>query len=704
MEKQQGARVEKIRPAKACNTCRRKKVKCDGKRPTCSSCIIFKLPCGFEDTGTKTSRPSREYVEDLEQRVKRMDDELQRLRQNEKSPQQSGHYITLHQPTTDRPENAVPDHFETRKRGECTFPPGNEPSQAGLDTSDQPSYVLRTQDGKMRFFGASSGFGVHRNQASRTPKGNQSKLDREHAARYNATQWPLTNWIPRILQDTFDHRAAQPLPSKDDTMSLVSEFLSSFNRTIPLVDEISLMRLVERQFSWNPDDSPSSWILLNVVMAFSYRERAQEPTDVSNNWQKSLGHVKNAMNVVVDLFMRNADLSAVQGLLGLAIYFQGTPNAQALFMFAASAMRLAHSIGLHRNTTSGFTLAEIEERRRTFWISFILDADISLRVGRPPAQDMDDYNTPLPAESPHDGRGIISINGTSINFFRQLAQFATVQRLIYRHLQTSAVIQQPKEVAFKSAKACEEALLQWKTPILDIFEPEKIFNSEPNNSREHILRLNLAYHCCYANLRQMPLVTSSVNDSSNESQSEVDKGVAELCVRSFDSARSALSLLPYVRLLASDYRWNVLYFFATAAVALSSEIHTHPTHRNSHRDLSMIGEATKFLANVSFEEPGTFVDFILSVCSDLERSARYAIHQSQHDAIDPEATDLNENASNEDSAMPGQQQPTVYPDQSVFSEVDLLTDNNPELFNAQWSVPPFWNLQDMFIGMPSSSN
>lgn len=150
---------------------------------------------------------------------------------------------------------------------------------------------------------------------------------------------------------------------------------------------------------------------------------------------------------------------------------------------------------------------------------------------------------------------------------------------------------------------------------------------------------------------------------------------------------------------------NVLYFFATAAVALSSEIHTHPAHRDSHRDLSMISEATKFLANVSCEEPGTFVDFILSVCSDLERSARYAIHQSQNDAIDPEATNLNENASNADSTMPEQQQqPSVYPDQSVFSEAGFLTDTNPELFNAQWSAPPFWNLQDMFIGMPSSSN
>lgn len=103
------------------------------------------------------------------------------------------------------------------------------------------------------------------------------------------------------------------------------------------------------------------------------------------------------------LFLRNADLPAVQGLLGLAICVQGTPNAQALIMLAASAMRLSHSIRLHRNTTSGFTKSQIEERRRTFWIPFILDADISLRVGRPPVQDMDDYNTPLPAVSTPDG-------------------------------------------------------------------------------------------------------------------------------------------------------------------------------------------------------------------------------------------------------------------------------------------------------------
>lgn len=379
---------------------------------------------------------------------------------------------------------------------------------------------------------------------------------REYGARRSAFKWPLTNWIPRVLQGNFEHRTTQALPSREETFALVDDFLTNFNHIIPLVDDVSFGRLVERHYSWNPDDSPSSWILLNIVLAFSYRERANASSDPSAEWQKSLGHVRNAFNVLVDIFLRNADLASVQGLLGLALYFQGTPNAQAQYMLAASAMRLSHSIGLHRNVLSGFTPAEIEERRRTFWISFILDAEISLRVGRPPAQDMKDYNTPLPAQSPHDGRGIVSINGVSVSFFRLLAEFATIQRSVYRCIQSAAMSQQPKEMIMKSAEACEKALLSWRGSIPDSFHPDKIRPSEPNHFNHHFLRLHLAYHSCYANLSQLSILTSSLPiGDSQETSTEIGQGIRELCLRAIDSARSAVRLLPYVRSLGSNYRW-----------------------------------------------------------------------------------------------------------------------------------------------------
>lgn len=338
-------------------------------------------------------------------------------------------------------------------------------------------------------------------------------------------------------------------------MALVTHFLNTSNQTIPLVDDTTLIRLAERQFSWNPDESPSSWILINVAIAFAYKERAQTSTEASSDWKKSLGHIKNAMNVVVDLFLHNADLPAVQGLLGLALYFQGTPNAQALFMFAASGLRLSHSIGLHRNTISGFSQSEVEERRRTFWVAFILDADISLRVGRPPVQDMEDYNTPLPAESPQDGKGVVSIDGVLVNCLRLFAQFALVQRRNYRLLQTITISRRPGHTAIKSAKAYEKALLDWKSSTPDIFGSQHLFTAEPHHSRHHLLRLQLAYYSCYANLSRMLLFISSGNHQPEDSDPEIEKETNALCLRSFDSARSALALLPYIRFLGPNYRW-----------------------------------------------------------------------------------------------------------------------------------------------------
>lgn len=489
----------------------------------------------------------------------------------------------------------------------------------------------------------------------------------------------------------------------------MAEFRTTFNQAIPLVGDTSLTQLTERQFSWNPDESPSSWVLINVVLAFSYRGRAQSSTHESSDyWRMSLGHIKNALNVLVDLFLRNADLTAVQGLLGLALYFQGTPNAQALFMLAASAMRLAHSIGLHKNTTADFSQSEIEERRRTFWIAFILDADISMRVGRPPVQDMEDYSTHLPAESPHDGRGIISIDGTSINFFRLLTQFAIIQRQVYRHLQTVVVTKQPKDIALESALACEKALLQWRYSFPDILQPQHPSPSEPPYVHLHVLRLCLAYHCCYASLRQLPLVSPTLdNPTSQENLTEVDKDIAALCLRSLASARSALRLLPHLRLLGPSHKWNVLYFFATASVALSSEIRIHPTHGLADDDLAMAHEAVEFLTAVSHEEPGTYVDFILSVCSDLEISARRAIHEAR--VVAPIGTDDNgavDIPGNIDFAGQQQQQFANCADNygRLFNSdpAGLLTDPNGDFLNSQWFVPPFWNWQDMVIGVPDS--
>ncbi|KAJ5920999.1 hypothetical protein N7466_009325 [Penicillium verhagenii] len=573
-------------------------------------------------------------------------------------------------------------------------------SLASDEESDHPSYVLQSQDGKMRFYGASSGFGAPYSEPDGQNGATDSRTSGETAAQRSAKRWPLTNWIPRVLQDPFEKRTTQALPSKKDTLALVDEFLTTFNQAIPLVDDKPFLRLVERQFSWNPDESPSSWALLNVVLAFSYRERAQTASDNSHSWRVSLGHVKNALNVVVELFLRNADLSAIQALLGLALYFQGTPNAQALFMFSAAAMRLSHSIGLHRNTTTGMKISEIEQRRRIFWIAFILDADISLRVGRPPVQEMEDYNTPLPDNLPPDRRGLICIDGIEVNLLRLLAHLALVQRRLYRHFHMVAAAQQPREMIIKSAMDCEEALFAWRDSIPEGLRPQLIFRSEPNYFLRHLVRMHLAYHSCCSNLRQLPKTPASTDIILAGDNHRADDYTVNICRRSIEAARSALALLPLVRSFGSNYKWNVLYFFATASVALASEVAADPSHNLVTDDLQMIRDTVVFLTNISSEEPSTYVDFILGVCSDLESSARRAVHQYRSDTLQQTAsrTDRDSWRTNTDSISHAES--AVYTDDPLLQHAtDPHIEPMADLLNAQWSFPPFWSWQDTFTGL-----
>src|SRR5690554_5990729 len=108
---------------------------------------------------------------------------------------------------------------------------------------------------------------------------------------------------------------------------------------------------------------------------------------------------------------------------------QGTANPQPAFFLVAAAVRIATSIGMHRKGNSfGLTPFESEQRRRLFWVLYMLDKDTALRSGRPPCINDDDCNVELPEENPADGVATIPLmkEPGSLNLFRCMAQFAVI--------------------------------------------------------------------------------------------------------------------------------------------------------------------------------------------------------------------------------------------------------------------------------------
>jgi hypothetical protein len=59
------------------------------------------------------------------------------------------------------------------------------------------------------------------------------------------------------------------------------------------------------------------------------------------------------------------------------MFLMGTPNPQPSFFLIAAAIRLSHSLGLHKRGIPhlGLDPAEAEQRKRVFWIGYMLDKE-----------------------------------------------------------------------------------------------------------------------------------------------------------------------------------------------------------------------------------------------------------------------------------------------------------------------------------------
>ncbi|KAF1801689.1 fungal-specific transcription factor domain-containing protein [Mucor lusitanicus] len=69
----QEASAKRKRLSLACNVCRRKKIKCDGVKPTCGKCERFHQECTYTDV-VKKRGPRQGHIDLLEQRLRKMEE------------------------------------------------------------------------------------------------------------------------------------------------------------------------------------------------------------------------------------------------------------------------------------------------------------------------------------------------------------------------------------------------------------------------------------------------------------------------------------------------------------------------------------------------------------------------------------------------------------------------------------------------------
>lgn len=264
----------------------------------------------------------------------------------------------------------------------------------------------------------------------------------------------MSPWQDVSQNNITARQAFNVLPPKDKVLGLIEESFRGFNSAYPLFDEAAFKCSFE-SFDTKISD-PGWWACLNVVLALTHRFKGTTTLEKEED-REAWGYFQNALAVSNQLITMHSTLSCVQALLAMVMVIQGTPNQGPVGLLISTAIKLAQRMGLHRRYQQpGPSPAEIEERKRVFWIAYALDKDISLQTGQPPTQDDDDMDVELPFEN-------TSSNNMDQFYFR--IRLAMIQGQIYKRLFSVKASRQSYPERVVAAKQLVATLQSWKANV-----------------------------------------------------------------------------------------------------------------------------------------------------------------------------------------------------------------------------------------------
>ncbi|KAG7288973.1 hypothetical protein NEMBOFW57_005333 [Staphylotrichum longicolle] len=525
----------------ACDMCRKKKIKCDGKLPACTHCTNYKTECVFTQVEKKRNPPKGSLASP--------------------EPAKDG----------EKMRSATPE-----KDGQ------DDDREEVAELSEMMCSLVTNHNGETRYIGV---------QWVNEKMGDTSFQQMITDVSIDDHKW--TAWKPDVFGDLFRRTIFRDLPPKPEALSLLKDYFENFNCMFPLFHQPTFMHLVERQYSNDPYTGSGWWASLNVALAIAHRLRVMSNLVPQEEDDKAWGYMKNAMAVFPELTMRNTDLLSVQALLGMSLFMQGTPNPQPSFLLIATAIRLSHTIGLHKRGT-GFNLnpIEIEQRKRVFWIAYMLDKDLCLRSGRPPAQDDDDMNVELPDADPADGIGNIPLadGKGKMNLFRVMCELAIVESKVYKKLYSTKATKQSDGELLNTIGELDKELEDWKDRIPIDFRPEHEIKASHTPLILHIVMLHFNYYNCLTTIHRMSIHhgywTSRLSDYAIQ-------------------GLNARPLNPRI--------------FSSAALC------------TARSDTKLLNVVVNFLSMLGHEAETGGVHRMLGVCSEFDRIAKVVIEKAEKD-------------------------------------------------------------------------
>ncbi|KAI0260433.1 fungal-specific transcription factor domain-containing protein [Gloeopeniophorella convolvens] len=408
--------AKKRRVQRACDVCRRKKIRCDGVGQTpgskCTNCHTYSFECTYEEAAKKRG-PPKGYVESLESRLEKMEGLLQRLCPDADFSQELGAPVDRQAFMRDsslQSSHNTPGTASYRPRsplcGRTLTGPLNEAEDPDLDPSDDDlnaGYRLQILEDTFsdlhvsyRFFGKSSGVNLVQTALDLKSEYNSTEPDpHNHMANRRREFWTQHSWERAAFRSDPSHYA---FPEPDLIRHLVDLYFLRINLFLPLLHRQTFERNI-REGLHERDEAFGSVLLCVCACASRYSVDPRVLLEDSKAWHSSGWKWFAQVQMLRRSLVGPTSLHDVQMYALACLFLQGCSAPQSCWTMIGIGLRLAQDVGAHRKKVYGNKPSfEDEQWRRAFWVLVVLDRLMSASLGRPCAIQEEDFDVDLPMD------------------------------------------------------------------------------------------------------------------------------------------------------------------------------------------------------------------------------------------------------------------------------------------------------------------
>ncbi|OBR11179.1 Fungal specific transcription factor domain-containing protein [Colletotrichum higginsianum IMI 349063] len=425
--------------------------------------------------------------------------------------------------------------------------------------------------------------------------------------------------------DSFDSRRlekpseASRLPPEDEVTRLVRQFFGDTGLLFPYIHEESFWKTFAHYRSIGMRTARYSWLaLLNMILALATSTTNAAGLGFGDRQAVSEVYYRRAKSLSMTEMMTGANVEAVQGMLLMSQYLQGSQRSVQTWAIHGLAVKAALELGFHSEIAlQRFDPLEREIRIRTWYACIVLDRTLSMTFGRPPIIPQIYIRTPLPkhfisyprtsgpSEWSREEESTMFWNAT-ITLYRVTA--AVIDDLYESNI--GSISANPLSNTVSTVIRIGQQLADWQASLplsMQLVEPGEVTNPE---TKLALLRLRVILTLRHHNLQILshrPILDRCLQSLDGSPQSSQEAAALQqawhlsrtMCLR---SAEAIIRLVEACK-LANEAKpgfsflgawWFSLYFTFNASLTVVAIKLIEESYFSSPFDQAYVGTAARF--------------------------------------------------------------------------------------------------------------